>query len=60
MCGTTIFSLGSPGTKMLESPLVTSNPSGAIVAFLMRNLILLLTSPPFIVAVVVVFVEIAA
>ena len=34
---------------MLESPLVTRRPSGVMVAFLMRNLILLLTSPPFVV-----------
>ena len=49
LCGTTIFSFGSPGTKMLESPLVTRRPSGAMVVFLMRNLILLLTSLPFVV-----------
>ena len=49
LCGMTIFSLGSPGTKMLESPLVTSKPLGASVAFLMRNLISLFTSPPFVV-----------
>ena len=49
LCGTNIFSFCSPGTKMLESPLVTRRPSGVMVAFLMRNLILLLTSPPFVV-----------
>ena len=45
LCGTMIFSLGSPGVKMLESPLVTRRPSGASLACLIRNLILLLRSP---------------
>ena len=45
--GTIIFSLGSPGTKIVESPFVTSSPSGAIVACFMRNLISLFMSPGF-------------
>ena len=49
LCGTTIFSFGSPGTKVLESPLVTRRPSGAMVACLLRNLISLLRSLPFVV-----------
>ena len=49
LCGTIIFSLGSLGTKMLESPFVTNSPSGAIVACLMRNLISLFMSPAFMV-----------
>ena len=32
---------------MVESPFVMSSPSGAIVAFLIKNLILLWRSPPF-------------
>ena len=49
LCGTMIFSLGSPGINMVESPFVTSRPSGAIVACFIRNLISLFISPAFVV-----------
>ena len=49
LCGTIIFSLGSPGTNMVESPFVTRRPSGAIVACFIRNLISLFISPGFVV-----------
>ena len=45
LCGTIIFSFGSPGTYILQSPFVTKRRSGASLAFLIRNLISLLTSP---------------
>ena len=45
MWGTTIFSRGSPGVNTVDSPLVTSSPSGAIVALRIRNLISLCMSP---------------
>ena len=48
LCETIIFSLGSPGTKTVESPFVTSSLLGAMVAFLIRNLILLFISPDFV------------
>ena len=47
LCGTIIFSLGSPETKIVESPFVTSKPSEAILACFMRNLISLFISPGF-------------
>ena len=51
MCGTIIFPLGSPGTYIFESPLVTKSPSEANFAFLIRNLISLFRSPDFVVGV---------
>ena len=51
LCGTMIFSFGSPGTNILESPLVTSNPSEAILAFRIRNRISLFRSPDLVVGV---------
>ena len=51
MCGTIIFSLGSPGTYIFESPLVTKSPLVANFVFLIRNLISLFRSPDFVVGV---------
>ena len=51
LCGTIIFSLGSPGTYTLESPLVTRSPSLANLAFLIKNRISLLRSPDLVVGV---------
>ena len=47
LCGTMIFSLVSPGTKILESPFVTRRPSDASFACLIKNLISLFMSPGF-------------
>ena len=49
LCGTIIFSLGSPGTNTEESPFVTSRPSGAMVALRIRKRISLFRSPDFVV-----------
>ena len=46
--GTIIFSLGLPGMKVEESPLVTRRPSGAMVALQIRNQISLFISPNFV------------
>ena len=51
LCGTIIFSFGSPGTKILESPLVTSSLSEANLAFCIRNRISLFKSPALVVGV---------
>ena len=51
MWGITIFSLGSPGENVLDSPVVTSSPSLVSMAFRMRNLISLNLSPDFCVAI---------
>ena len=51
MWGITIFSLGSPGANVLDSPVVTSSPSLVSMAFRMRNLISLNLSPDFCVAI---------
>ena len=50
-CVGLLFSLGSPSVKIVESPLVTNSPSGAMGAFLIRNLISLFMSPALFVGV---------